>query len=462
MTMLSDQSAVAGRAAHLLPGPPAGRLLGSDLTIISGFIATVTAGLWARSGGVTLLLRGGIDTASAVGQLAGFTAALSALAALILTARPRMIERRFGLDGLIRMHRWFGIVTVVAVVLHAVLDTWVWGNRTGDNLIAAWFDLMANENWTVAASVAAGLFLTLGLTSWKRLKRMLSYETWYFVHLLGYLAVLLGFAHQLTLGSDLAADPVFYWWWVTVFAASAGVIVWSRIGSLVRPLRHRFYVTAITREAPGVGALHLTGPGVASTRAHAGQFFVLRALAPGLWWQAHPFSLSVPPNTAGLRFTIKELGDDTPAYLRLPYGTRVLLEGPYGIFTAQQARGEKVVLIGAGVGVAPLRAILEDCTADQEPIVIVRVHAEQDLVHRAELEALLATRNGQLWVLAGPRAWFARNDPFAPARFLQHIPDLAQRHAFVCGPTALGAIVSGGLRAAGTPTRNIHTESFGA
>ena len=53
--------------------------------------------------------------------------------------------------------------------------------------------------------------------------------------------------------------------------------------------------------------------------------------------------------------------------LRLRPGTRVVLEGPYGVFTAERAEGAPVVLVAGGVGIAPIRALLEDCGPHQSP-----------------------------------------------------------------------------------------------
>jgi len=73
-----------------------------------------------------------------------------------------------------------------------------------------------------------------------------------------------------------------------------------------------------------------------------------------------PYSLSALPQPPYLRVTIKGLGDQSRAIAGLKPGTRVAIEGPYGAFTHHARRTDRVALIGAGVGVTPLRALLED------------------------------------------------------------------------------------------------------
>ncbi len=449
------------RSVRRLPRPRQSRVLTADLLAVGGFIVLVTTGLWARHGGIGLLAAGGVGTVSAVGQLSGLAAALAALGALILTSRPRFLERRYGQDQLVALHRWFGIVTVLTVVLHAITDTWAWGATTGGNVITGLFDLLAHESWMVAALMSTILFVAVGLSSWRRIRQFIPYETWYFIHLTGYLAVLLGFGHQLTLGTDIASDRLALWWWCLLAIVTVAVVTYSRIADLLRSLTRTFYVTAVSREANGIGSIHVSGPGIARLRVAGGQYFNVRALTRDLWWQAHPFSLSAAPTTSGIRFTVKELGEDSGHLLRMKPGTRLLLEGPYGVFTADQAKGAPVVLVAGGVGVAPLRAILEDCGPHQRPVVIVRVRDQDDVAHRVELERLVASRNGSLHVLTGPRQWFTRHDPFAPATLQAWIPDLERRHVFVCGPASLESAVMTGMRKAGVPAQNIHHESFG-
>jgi len=61
------------------------------------------------------------------------------------------------------------------------------------------------------------------------------------------------------------------------------------------------------------------------------------------------------------------------------------------------------VLIGAGVGVTPLRALLEDLPTSTPVTVVVRARSSAHVVHGGELADLVARRDGHYYELFGSR-----------------------------------------------------------
>ncbi len=64
----------------------------------------------------------------------------------------------------------------------------------------------------------------------------------------------------------------------------------------------------------------LKGRRIEALAISGGQFFEWRFLVPGMWWQAHPFSVSARPQAPYLRLTVKVVGDFTSAVARLRPG----------------------------------------------------------------------------------------------------------------------------------------------
>ncbi len=441
-----------------LPGAP--RADAVDLGLGVAFVVLVTLGMWARHGGLTALLAGGSGALLSLADVSGLFAALAALAGVVMVARPVWIERRYGLDRIWGWHRWVGTAAVVGVAAHTVLSVLAYAAPTHAGLVSTAVGLLTAP-WMVSAYVAGAIFVTIGLTSWRRIRTRISYESWYFVHLTAYLAVVLGFGHQLVSGKDFVSDPIARWWWIALIVLTGVVVVLDRVGGLVRSLLRPMRIVEVRPEADGIASITLAGRGLSRLRADAGQFFMLRFGTKDLWWQAHPVSLSSAPTTAGLRFTVKALGDGSTAMGRLRRGTLAWVEGPYGHMRPSASQGRPVLMIAGGVGIAPLRAILERLSQDQRPVVAVRVRHESELPHRDELERLCAQRGGRLHVLAGPRSWFAGGDPFGPDALRAAVPDLAGRSVYVCGPPAMQSAAARSLRAAGVSNSHVHYERFG-
>ena len=130
-----------------------------------------------------------------------------------------------------------------------------------------------------------------------------------------------------------------------------------------------------------------------------GQFFEWRFLTKGMWWQAHPFSLSARPRPPFLRLTVKAVGDYSSAVATLRPGTRVAIEGPYGAFTTHARRRAKVALIAGGIGVTAVRSLLEDLPRDCDPVVILRASTPRSWSSASEVAELVRHPQGP-----GPRA----------------------------------------------------------
>lgn len=451
------RSTHASTGARRLPTPRTTRLGRGPLTAAGILIALVTLVLWARGGGLDDLAAGGMQTVDALGSLFGLVAALAAMLALVLTARPAIIERRWGMDTLWRAHRWAGMLTAFGLLAHIGFDTWAW--VAGQDLVDGVIGLLA-ERWMIAALAASVLIVVVVGSSYHRIKASLDYETWYFLHTLGYLAVLLGFGHQLTLGTTISSDPVAWAWWVGLMVATFVVVAYARVGDILIAIGRRTRIARIEQVADDTYAVTITGPGLARMRAAGGQFVTLRVLAKGQWWHAHPYSLSAGPTTASLRLTVKMLGDGSSQLAGTPAGTRVLVEGPYGTFTRQAADGRPVLAVGGGIGITPIIALLDDLTPVDRPIVVVRARQESEIAHLPELRSRLDALDGTLYLLTGSRRQYPATT-FSASALAHAVPDISERAVFVCGPAALEKSVIAGARRAGVPTRHIHHESFG-
>jgi ferredoxin-NADP reductase len=403
----------------------------------------------------SLSLPGG--PATALGRLTGLIGTYLMLIVVVLVARLPPLERAIGQDRLVRWHRRLAPWPLVLIGAHGALIAVGYAQAARSGPLHELGTLLTSYPGVLSATVGFGLLAMAGVTSYRLARARMRHETWWAVHLYVYLGLALSFSHQLSTGAAFVAHPAARAWWIAIWAATAGVALVFRVGLPIwRSLYHRLRVVAIRPEGPGVVSLVCEGHRLDRLPIAGGQFLQWRFLVPGLWWQAHPYSLSALPTSSHLRVTVKALGDHSGELARLRPGTRVAIEGPYGAFTRDARARDAVLLVGAGVGVTPLRALLEDLPAGVDVEVVLRASSRNDLVLEGEVAELVEHRGGRLHRLVGPRS-LVRLDA---AALRDLVPDVAERDVYVCGPEGFSASVERALRACGTPPDQVHQEAF--
>jgi ferredoxin-NADP reductase/DMSO/TMAO reductase YedYZ heme-binding membrane subunit len=429
--------------------------------------AVVLALIWA--GAAAVLALWWVDTSRisgsgawliGAGQITGLLAGYAAPVLVLLMARLPVLERGVGADRLARWHAMGGRYMASLVLAHVLLIVWGYAVTDRKGVVGETVDIVLHFPDMLKATFGTLLLFLVAAVSARAARRRMRYETWYYLHVGTYLAIALVFAHQLTNGADFVARPLARAAWYALYLGTVALVGWYRLLVPFRAdLRHRLRVAEVRPEGPGTVSVFLTGRHLEELRAEPGQFFRLQFLAPGLRWAANPYSLSAPVHPRYLRFTVKALGEHSAALAALKPGTRVRAEGPYGAFTAARRRSRKVLLLAAGVGITPLRALFETLPAGPGDLTLLyRASRAEDLIFRQELEAIAQGRGARLFYLVGSRSEVG--EPLTAENLRGMVPDLAGHDVFICGPEAMAATAVSALRAAGVRRARIHHESF--
>ncbi|MGW0416890.1 ferredoxin reductase family protein [Streptomyces collinus] len=415
--------------------------------------AAVVALWWADTGSVV----GTAGWLTGAGRIAGLLCGYACAVLVGLMARVPLLENRVGSDRVARWHAMAGRYTICLLVAHVVLILTGYAAQDRASLWHEAVTVVLDYPDMLKATAGTVILFAVGVTSARAARRRTSYEFWYYVHLLTYAAVFLAFFHQLALGEQFNGAPVATAAWYVLYLGVAALVVWFRVLAPVRlNRRHRLRVESVRQEAPGVYSVVVRGRHLDELGARPGQFFRWRFLGEGMGWASTPYSLSAPPRPDRMRITVKALGDHSAAVPLLRPGTRVWAEGPYGALTADRATARRSLLIAAGVGVTPLRALFE--TLPGEVTLLYRARAAEDLALGGELEAIARWRGGRvLYALNGPRG---ERPDLTAGSLRATFPGLAAHDVYICGPHGFARDVYEALRAAGVPDRRIHHESF--
>ena len=226
---------------------------------------------------------------------------------------------------------------------------------------------------------------------------------------------------------------------------------------------HRGRVIGRSALSPRVTELTLRIEGDEPFRWLAGQHVTLRPeLAPG---EPSFYSIAVAPTQAGLRELTLAVANDSDTHAHAELGSVVLIDGPFGRLTWQDAPG--ALLVGTGTAVAPLRAITHDALSLRQatPLVLVAGHrTEGELLWHRELFALAGEHATFRYepVVSQPEAdWAGRR-----GRVQDHVRDIAASlpsgfRAYLCGSKRMVEDCRGAVGELGLSPERILSEAYG-
>lgn len=425
--------------------------------IVLGTLAVIF-GLWIQGGGITGVHDSGTLFTS-IGRITGLLGAYALLIQILLLARLPFLEWIASFDRLTVWHRVNGKVTLYLILAHIGFITTGYALTDRLSVPAQFSAMLGGYPGMTAAAVATILLILLVTTSLVIVRRRLRYQTWFLVHLMAYSAVALAWFHQIPNGHEFVTNPLAAAFWTALYVSTLQLIVLFRFGQpIVRNLWHRLKVAEVTSEGVGVFSLRITGHHLDWLSARAGQFFLWRFLDRDRWQEAHPFSLSAAPDGKSLRITVKDLGDFSKRIAEVKPGTPVVIEGPFGSFTEETRTLPRVALIAGGVGITPIRALIEEMSGDL--ILIYRATREEELIFRDEIDELARERGITIHYIVGDRRVPGNEHILSAIHLCKLVPDIAHREIYLCGPQGMMRTIRENLRLVGVPGPNIHSDEF--
>jgi predicted ferric reductase len=379
-----------------------------------------------------------------------------------LISRIGVVSSAFGQDTLLQFHRQMGVVAAALIVLHAVFVfrngyPLEWLNPFSDGMI----------KWGVLAAYALAFLIVLSLAR-KRLG--ISYSWWQTMHwLLAAAIIVMGAIHVLQLGSFASALSIDGVWAVYLLFLIALTLRFR----FVKPLmawRRPWKVVQNIQEPGNSRTLVLRPEGHRGFTFEPGQFAWLNTGRGPFTRDQHPISFSscaYDEEGREVSFTVKALGDwsgtEVPS---IAPGRTIWIDGPYGVFTADQEQGPGYVLIAGGVGITPFYSLCRTFAerGDQRPIVLFYAGRNyEDLTFRDELNCLQHKMNLKVVYIVNnpPPDWTGETGMITEDVIRRHLPKQFKRmQYFVCGPPPMMDAMESMLPQIGVPAEFIHTERF--
>ncbi|WKB34791.1 FAD-binding oxidoreductase [Terrilactibacillus sp. S3-3] len=260
------------------------------------------------------------------------------LAELVISARPKFIEKYFGLNRFYQFHGTAAIIAIVLSFLHKQLEDAIWGGflqtvRQIGNIAFILF---------IALAAISLIFMTGAvirrippLASIRRLLEkghIVNFRRTVWIHNANVIAVILVFIHVFILSAFYQQNLWNCAIYTVYFMIAFGSYVYHKVLKNSLAERRPYTLTAVKEESADIHTLVFKPERGSVPPFKAGQFVFLRLLGGGVPKEEHPFSItSNPADRSQLSVTIKSVGDYTKAVPHLSPGTHAVFEGPYGV-----------------------------------------------------------------------------------------------------------------------------------
>jgi ferredoxin-NADP reductase len=238
-------------------------------------------------------------------------------------------------------------------------------------------------------------------------------------------------------------------------------------------------VAEIIEEAPDVKTFRLVGKRPLLFSYRPGQFLTVKVEVDGKQKNRCYSISSSPSRPHTLEITVKRARAPVPGvpdgvvsnhlHDHVKLGDTLRVHGPAGDFSCFNYPSGKILCIAAGSGITPIMSMcrwIVDTRADVDVAVLLSFKSPADIIFRRELE-LMSSRHNDLKVILSVTSrnafepWTGLSGRLCTQMFQMAVPDLAERHTYLCGPNGFMDTVRQCLKELEFPTENLHSESFG-
>ncbi len=386
--------------------------------------------------------------------------------AMVLALRPKFLSQYLGgLDKTYRLHKWLGITALIFSLAHYL---WI---KAPHWLIDAGLMSKPNRPHKSAANGESEAFFR----NWHELAETIGEWGFYFVALLILIALIKWFPYRLFFNTHRLLAIVFlmlvfhsvvlmkFSYWQTPLAWLVGPLmglgVLAALLSLLRKIGNRKSAVGVIDDIE----LHPDNRVLAVDISlkdrwpghEPGQFaFVQFDSNEG----HHPFTITSSWHDDGkLSFHIKGLGDYTNILPeRLKKGNLVTIEGPYGQFNFKSSANRQV-WIGAGIGITPFMARMEDLEqhSDGKDIDLFYCTRMPDKAFIDKIHLLAAKANINVFVIdENVDGLLSLED------ILQQTGNLDSADMWFCGPGAFAKTLQKSLKRQRIKLQGFHQELF--
>jgi len=391
----------------------------------------------------------------------------------VLSARPKFIEKSFGMDMLYRFHGLMAIVAIIATFVHNLVNEEIFGESfmttLGTIALYTFGGISAITLILMATPAALGrLHVIKWIKKVIQTVKFIRYELLRSIHNLTFIALIFMFLHVLNTSGAKMSKVVFSVYTV-YFILAVLFYVYHKIFKAILLKDYVYVVQKVIQESPNMWTVEFSEPNGKKIQYLPGQFGFFSFKSDSIVEEEHPFSISSGNTKDHMSITVKELGDFTRQINRLKVGDKVYIDAPYGRFSYMNHVQEKeFVFIAGGVGITPMISMLRHMymfEPNRKVTLIWGMNQGSDYIIKDEIDTMLKTMP-HLTIIpviskdedyVGERGYI---DLDKLTRLLKDQLHISSTGYYLCGPPILMDSTLANLKVLGVKEKQIHFERF--
>ncbi|HOJ64809.1 MAG TPA: ferric reductase-like transmembrane domain-containing protein [Spirochaetota bacterium] len=272
----------------------------------------------------------------------------------------RLLDKKFGLDRVLRFHRIFSVISFFLLIFHPFLLFLY--NLIKYNLSIIEIYLGYLSLYYFIFGVTAFIFIGISVFISYFFLKKIEHIFWITLHRLNVVFYILALIHLLNFGyltGFHAKIPILnIFIIISIIMALTGTIV--RIIFLIIKPKFISKIIDVIKETDDIHTILVEKP---INFTHKSGQFAFISFKKTKMRKPHPFTISSSATDSNLSFSIKSLGEFTSRIKDLNKNEIIKIDGPYGIFNF---KGRDSIFIAGGIGITPFKSIIGDKNFNKE------------------------------------------------------------------------------------------------
>ncbi|WP_291636302.1 FAD-binding oxidoreductase [Clostridium sp.] len=388
----------------------------------------------------------------------------------IITARPKFIEKNFGMDRMYRFHMVMPLVAFTLGLIHAQIKESYFHDSFQTTLGSATLVIFGAIIVISTLLMINKLFFKIKIVDDIRnsLKKFLKpkHEFLVTVHNITVVGVCILLIHIL-LSNSVKTNIQLEMTLTAYFVIALSMYFYHKVLKRNIAKSKEYTISDIRNECDNIITLKFKPKNHKLFTYKSGQFLYVKLYNEEIPKDEHPFTISSSPTEKDyISVTVKQLGDFTNSLVKARVGDKAYIDGSFGSFThLDLPKDNKLCFIAGGIGITPFLSMLRYLNVEEKHRDVILIWGARDsseLICKEELDSIACNMKNLtiIPVLSSEKKYSGEQGYVDGARVKRLLNNDLEYDFFLCGPPIMMEKAVSDLKSFNINSNKIHFERF--